>query len=427
MSPRSSIPGADDIARAELPNGLVVLARENPNSKAVTMRALVQVGGLNDPDDKLGLADFTASTLMRGTAARDFQQIYDSLESIGATFGFNSGTHTTSFGGRSLAEDFGLLLDLARQALYHPTFPTDHVEKVRAQLLTGLSLRAQDTRDMASLIFDELVYRQHPYARADEGHPHTISAITRDDLVAFHRRHFGPRGAIVVVVGGIGTHKAIEQVRAAFEDWSNPEQPAPIALPAWDPMTARSYRRLDIPGKSQSDLIVGTVGPLRKSPEYMPASLGNNILGRFGLMGRVGDSVREKAGLAYYAYSSLGGGVGPDPWLVAAGVNPASEEQATELIFKEIERFATELVTEEELNDSKSNYIGSMPLSLESNGGVADALMSIERFDLGMDYYRHFPDEVSAVTREQVLAAAAKYLISDKLAIAVAGPQRPGA
>jgi zinc protease len=427
MSPRSSIPGADDIARAELPNGLVVLARENPNSKAVTLRALVQVGGLNDPDDKLGLADFTASTLMRGTAARNFQQIYDSLESIGATFGFNSGTHTTSFGGRSLAEDFGLLLDLAREALYHPAFPNDHVEKVRAQLLTGLALRAQDTRDMASLIFDELVYRQHPYARADEGHPHTISAITRDDLVAFHRRHFGPRGAIVVVVGGIGTHKAIEQVRAAFEDWQNPQQPPVMALPAWDPMTARSYRRLDIPGKSQSDLIVGTVGPLRRSPDYMPASLGNNILGRFGLMGRVGDSVREKAGLAYYAYSSLGGGVGPDPWLVAAGVNPASEEQATELIFKEIERFATELVTEEELSDSKSNYIGSMPLSLESNGGVADALMSIERFDLGLDYYRHFPDEVSAVTREQVLAAAAQYLISDKLAVAVAGPQRPGA
>ena len=96
MSPRSSIPGADDITRVELANGIVVLARENANSKAVTLRALVHAGGLNDPGDKLGLADFTASTLMRGTAQRDFQHIYDSLESIGASFGFNSGTHTTS-------------------------------------------------------------------------------------------------------------------------------------------------------------------------------------------------------------------------------------------------------------------------------------------------------------------------------------------
>ena len=424
MTARSSIPGRDDVTRVQLANGIVVLARQNTNSKAVTFRGLVPVGGLQDPDEKLGLADFTASMLMRGTAERDFQTIYDSLESIGASFGFSSGTHTTGLGGRSLAEDFGLLLEMARESLLVPTFPMEHVEKVRAQLLTGLALRAQDTRDMASLTFDELVYRQHPYARADEGHPHTIAAITRDDLVGFHDRNVGPHGVVLVVVGGIEAQNAVDQVRAAFEDWNNPKQPAPANLPGWQPLGERAYKRIDIPGKSQSDVIVGTGGPQRKAPEYMAASLGNNILGRFGLMGRVGDSVREKAGLAYYAYSSLGGGLGPDPWIVAAGVNPANEEQATSLIFKEIERFTTELVTEEELNDSKSNYIGSMPLSLESNGGVADALMSMERFDLGMDYYRQFPDEVRAVTREQVLAAAARHLDGAKLAVAVAGPPR---
>lgn len=424
MMPRSAIPGADDITRVELGNGIVVLARENPNSKAVTLRGSLLAGGLLDPDDKLGLADFTASMLMRGTAGRDFQSIYDSLESIGASFGFNSGTHTTGFGGRSLAEDFGLLLQLGREALLTPAFPNEHVEKVRAQLLTGLSLRAQDTRDMASLLFDEMVYRDHPYARADEGHPHTISAITREDLVNFHKRNFGPRGMLLVVVGGISAAVAVEQIRAAFEDWHNPQQPAPVQLPEWQPLPARGYRRLDIAGKSQSDVIVGTGGPLRKALDYMASSLGNNILGRFGLMGRVGDSVREKAGLAYYAYSSLGGGLGPDPWIVAAGVNPANEEQATELIFKEIDRFTTELVSEEELSDSKSNYIGSMPLSLESNGGVADALMSMERFQLGLDYYRKFPNEVNAVTRQQVLEAAAQYLKPDQMAVAVAGPPR---
>jgi len=424
MTLLTSIPGADDITRVELANGMVVLARENPNSKAVTLRGSLLAGGLLDPDDKLGLADFTASMLMRGTAQRDFQSIYDSLESIGASFGFNSGTHTTGFGGRSLAEDFGLLLQLGREALLSPAFPEAHVEKVRAQLLTGLSLRAQDTRDMASLLFDELVYAGHPYARADEGHPHTVAAITRQDLVDFHQRNFGPRGMLIVVVGGISAAEAVEQVRAAFEDWQNPQQPAQAQLPEWKPLAQRTYRRLDIAGKSQSDLMIGTGGPLRKDPEYMAASLGNNILGRFGMMGRVGDSVREKAGLAYYAYSSLGGGLGPDPWIVAAGVNPTSEEQATELVFKEIERFTSELVSEEELSDSQSNYIGSMPLSLESNGGVADALMSIERFELGLDYYRHFPDEVRAVTREDILAVAARYLDVHEMAVAVAGPPR---
>src|SRR3989304_4153775 len=97
--PLSSIPGADDITRVELTNGIVMLARENPNSQAVTLRGYLIAGSLFDPDDKLGLADFVASALMRGTAKREFQAIYDSLESIGASFGVSGGAHTAGFGG----------------------------------------------------------------------------------------------------------------------------------------------------------------------------------------------------------------------------------------------------------------------------------------------------------------------------------------
>jgi len=183
-------------------------------------------------------------------------------------------------------------------------------------------------------------------------------------------------------------------------------------------------KRHAIPGKSQSDLIIGTAGPPRKAPNYMAANLGNNILGHFGLMGRVGDVVREKAGLAYYAYSSLGGGSGPGPWAVAAGVNPSNEEKATDLVFKELARFTDELVTEEELSDSQSNFIGSMPLSLETNGGVAEALLNVERHNLGLDYYRRFPDEIRSITREQIREAAASYLPNDKMAVTIAGPKR---
>ncbi|MEX2162122.1 MAG: pitrilysin family protein [Anaerolineales bacterium] len=423
----SSIPGADDITRVELANGIVVLARENANSLSVTLRGYLPAGSLFDPDDKLGLADFVADALMRGTAKRQFQAIYDSLESIGASFGFSSGTHTAGFGGKSLTEDLPLMLDILNEGLRAPSFPSDQVEKLRAQLLTGLALRVQDTRDMASLHFDELVYRGHPYARPEDGNPETIGAITIDDLRGFHRKTYGPRGMVVSIVGGINAFTAVEQVRATLEDWTNPEQPASPELPAWEALPERVYKRHDIAGKSQSDLIVGTAGPPRLAPDFMAANLGNNILGRFGLMGRVGDSVREKAGLAYYAYSSLAGGTGPGAWEVAAGVNPANEQKAIDLIFEELRRFTSELVSEEELSDSKSNFIGSMPLSLESNGGVAEALLNIERYQLGMDFYRHFPGLVQSVTQEEIRAAAAKYLPVDKLAVSVAGPRRAGA
>jgi zinc protease len=422
--PLSSIPGADDITRVELANGIIVLARENPNSQAVTLRGYMIAGSLFDPEEKLGLADFVASALMRGTAKREFQAIYDSLESVGASFGFSGGTHTAGFGGRSLAEDLPLLLDLLNEGLRHPIFPAAQVEKLRAQLLTGLALRAQDTRDMASMFFDELVYREHPYARAEDGHPQTVGAITNEDLVDFHKRIYGPRGLVVAVVGGIEASKAVDEVRATLEDWQNPQQPPAPELPDWKPLEKRVTKRHAIAGKSQSDLIVGTAGPPRSAAEYMAANLGNNILGHFGLMGRVGDVVREQAGLAYYAYSSLGGGSGPGPWAVAAGVNPANEEKAIDLIFKELARFTDELVTEEELADSQSNFIGSMPLSLESNGGVTEALLNLERHQLGFDYYRKFPDEIKAITREQIRAAAARHLPNDKMAVSIAGPKR---
>jgi len=140
------------------------------------------------------------------------------------------------------------------------------------------------------------------------------------------------------------------------------------------------------------------------------------------MMGRIGESVREKAGLAYYAYSSLNAGIGPGSWEVNAGVNPKNVHKATSLIVDELKRFVQEGVTEEELADSKANFIGRLPLSMESNGGVAGALLNIERHGLGLDYYLRYSDLVNEVTRDDVLNSARKFIDPGKLAIAVAGP-----
>lgn len=420
----TSIPSAEDITRTELENGILILARSNPHSKSVNLKGYLPAAGLAVADEKLGLTDFVAAGLMRGTTTRDFQGIYDSLESIGASLGFSGGTHTTGFGARALAEDLGHLLNLLSDTLQNPTFPEEQIERLRAQMLTGLAMRAQDTRSMASLAFDKMVYPQHPYGRPADGHPETVGAIARQDLVDFHRTYFGPRGMVMTIVGDIDPEHVADQVQEALGDWQVPDQADLPALPNWQPLQERVQQRVEIPGKSQSDLVIGTAGPARKAEDYMAAAVGNSIFGRFGMMGRIGNVVREKAGLAYYAFSGLGGGLGPSPWAVQAGVNPSNEEKASELIFKEIKRFVSEFVSEKELSDSQSNFIGSMPLSLESNGGVAQALLNIERYDLGLDFYLSYPDLVKAVTREEVREAAAHYLQPDQLALAIAGPTR---
>ncbi len=417
----SSLPGPDDITRVELSNGIILLARSNFNSPSVTVRGHLLVGSLFDSDEKLGLSDFTAAALMRGTQRRDFQEIYDALESVGASLGFNGATHVTGLGGRSLVEDLPLLLELLNETLRQPAFPAEQVERLRAQLLTGLTLRAQDTSDMASLTFDQIVYQDHPYSRPEDGWPETIQAITRQDLVDFHARHYGSCGMVIAIVGAVEPQQALAWVQDTFGDWQNPHQPESPQLPAVIPLRERIEKRVEIPGKIQSDLIIGASGPERNASEYLAASLGNSVLGQFGMMGRIGDVVREQAGLAYYAYSRLGGGIGPGPWYVGAGVNPANVEKAVELIHSELQRFISEPVSEEELADSQANYIGSLPLRLESNGGVASALINLEQYELGLDYYLRYADLVNAVTPEAALTAAQQYLHPDRLAVAVAG------
>ncbi len=422
MANQNSLPGMDDISRDILPNGITVLARTNFNSPSVVIGGFLPCGSLFDSDDKLGLADFTASSLLRGSERRDFQTIFNELESVGASLSFSAGGHTAGFTGRCLSEDLSLLLDLLADALRHPIFPSEQVERLRSQFLTGLGIRGQDTAEMASLTFDQIVFKGHPYARPDDGWPETIQAITRGDLEDFHHTHYGPRGVVIAMVGAVDLKTITEQVAKVVGDWNNPSQTEIPTLPELKPLKKIVTRKFKILGKSQSDLVIGTSGPRRKDPEFMPASLGNSILGQFGMAGRIGEAVREKSGLAYYASSSLSAGIGPGTWDVSAGVNPGNVQKARDLIFAEVERFVAKGVTNEELSDSQSNFIGRLPLSLESNAGVVNALLNIERFDLGLDYYRRYQDLVHAVTPDEVLSTAVKYLHPDKLAVAIAGP-----
>ncbi|HSG45615.1 MAG TPA: pitrilysin family protein [Anaerolineales bacterium] len=418
----SALPSSKDIYREMLPNGITVLTRSNFNSPSVVISGYFDAGALFDTDEKMGLADYVTSSLMRGTKKRSFDEIYNVLESAGASLGFSTGVHKSGFNGRSLAEDLPLLLRLLSESFTQPTFLKVEIEKLRAQILTGMAISAEDTSDMASETFDKILYKGHPFSRPDEGTPETIQRIKRGDLVKFHREHYGPRGMVIAIVGAVKAEEAVRQVKRALGGWQVKVQKEALEIPEVKLLkkTIRKHHR--IAGKSQSDIVVGTNGPRRRDAEFMSATLGNNILGQFGLMGRMGESVREKAGLAYYAYSSLHAGIGPGSWEVSAGVNPSNVDKAISLIMDELKRFVDKGVTKNELADSKTYFIGRLPLSLESNGGVAGALLNIERHNLDMDYYLKFADLVNDVTRADVLETARKYIDPEKLAIAVAGP-----
>ncbi|MBE9507357.1 MAG: insulinase family protein, partial [Chloroflexi bacterium] len=347
------------------------------------------------------------------------------VESVGASAGVSGATHATTFGTKSLVEDLPLVLGVLADVLRHPIFPGDEIEKLRGEILTDLEERAHNTRRMAALTFHELAYPEnHPYAHSLTGYAETISGLSRDDLAEFYAGGYGPQGMVVVVVGAVKTADALAWIEAALGDWDGhiyERDP----LPAVSRIAEARERTVSIPGKTQSDIILGYPGPARTAPDFLDAALCNSILGIFGLMGRLGENVRDAQGLAYYSYSRVDGGPGPGPWRVIAGVNPANVERAIASIRTEIRRICEEPVGEKELADNKAFITGSLPLRLETNEGVARAILDMERYDLGLDYLQRYADLINEITAERVQAAAQRWLDPDAYALAVAGP--PGA
>jgi len=309
-----------------------------------------------------------------------------------------------------------------------PAFPDEQIERLRGQFVTALKIQEQDTRYVAGRMFRELVYGDaHPYHRPPDGTLETVTRIARDHLVDFHRQCFGPRGMIVVVVGAVQAEAVCRLVEQHFGDWDNPGQRLPPELPPVPALAGIVRREAALPGKSQADIVLGASGPSRFAEDWQAANMANHILGVFGMYGRIGAHVREKLGLAYYSFSRLDGGLGPGPWRVIAGVNPANVEEAVQAIVAELRRITQEPVAEGELADSKANFIGRLPLQLESSEGVAGSILSMELYGLGLDYLQRYAQEIEAVTAKQVLAAARRYLDPEAFALAVAGPDRGAA
>ncbi len=422
-----SLPGPETIRRQVLPNGIVFLGRENFSSPSVVISGYLWAGALQEKPARAGLAAMTAASLMRGTQERTFEQIYESIESIGARLSFSAGKHSTSFSGKALAEDLGMLLDLLLEVLRQPSFPKRQVDRLRAEMLTSLAIRDQETGARADLAFNRLIYPDHPYSVPTDGYKETVTNLTAADLRAFHRAHYRPGGLVICVVGGVKAEAAAASVMERFESWKGNGRAVQLELPGIDKLKGLHRDHVTLEGKSQTDVVMGVPGPPRSDPDFLAAALANNILGRFGMYGRIGDVVREEAGLAYYAYSSLVGGHGPGPWEIVAGVNPKNLDRAIELIRKEMRKMSTRSPSQGELEDNQANFIGRLPLQLETNEGVAGAIVNAERHALGLDYYQRYPGLVASFAAKDILRVSRRFLDSDNMAIASAGSNgRPG-
>ncbi|NJP06346.1 MAG: insulinase family protein [Chloroflexaceae bacterium] len=408
--------------RHVLPNGLVALIYRNPTTPTVSVRGRVALGAAYEHAAKSGLAAFTAATLIRGTQHRTFQQLVAETEERGCSVNAGGGMHSSSFGGKALAEDLPLILDVLADMVKHPTFPSTEVEKLRGQFLTGLRESEEETRFQASRALRKLLYpAEHPYSRLSSGSIETVQALTRDDLVAFHQ-WYRPDLTTIAIVGDVQADQVIATLEQTFGDWQGNTSPPDLLWPAVLHIEQPQQRHITLAGKVQTDIIWAVHGLKRQDPAYYPAMVGNIILGRLGMGGRLSDAIRQEQGLAYYASSSLDADVQAGPWAAGAGVNPAHVQRVIELLLHEIETFRQQGPTAEELDDTKAFLTGSMALRLEANDGIAAMLLGIEEFDLGLDYVVRYPAIIHDVTAEQVTDVARTYLSTERYVLATAGP-----
>jgi zinc protease len=360
--------------------------------------------------------------LTRGTSTRSAAEINEMTDALGSSIGADAGRHAAEVSFRCLAEDLPTMLSLAADMLRQPSFPDEELAKVRAQLLTGIQEADNDTRSTADRIMRRLAFPPpNPLGRRLSGDIESVSAIERDDLIRFHRANFAPGAVTAAIVGGVPSFAAARDLVAeTFAGWSGVSAPEPeVPMPGRRTEIVRETTA--IPGKSQADIAIGLPTISRLDPAYYALDLANLALGRLGLMGRLGATVRDRLGLAYYVFSQIEPGREGSLWVSRAGVDPSNLERAIDGVIGELRLLRESGVTADELADARNYLIGILPLALETNDGVAAMLLSIEYYGLGLDYIDRYPSLIANVTADDVVDAA-RLLDPEGLVIGVARP-----
>ena len=409
-------------ARRRLDSGATVVARRHTMTPAVTFMLSFDAGSAFDPPHAPGLAAFTARMIDRGTPELTADRIAEEIERRGAAVDVTSNRQCLAFTATCLVDDFDDLLGLVTAMARTPAFPADQIELRRHETLTRLAQDAENTGARAAAsVFERLYGAAHPYAHAPRGTHESIERLSRADLEAFHRDRIRPSRLAVAVVGDLDEEAACDRVARALADWSDVPAGTREMLPAPAPPEVRDVAAIDVPGKAQSDIAYALLGPGRLDAGYYAFWVMNTVLGQYGMGGRLGENIRERQGMAYYASSSYDAHRIPGPLLVRAGVDPSNVERALAAIDLEVGRIAAEGVTAEERDNAVRYLSGSIPRMLETNAGTAQFLISAEQFDLGDDYDRQLPGLLAAVARDDASAAAAA-LDTSRAVIAVAGP-----
>jgi zinc protease len=408
--------------RQVLDNGVTVISKTAHTVPAVSIQVSTRAGSIYDTNERLGLSHLTSRVLDRGTERRSSDDIADVLDARGVSLSVNANRHVLTASCTCLSEDFEEILNLIGELMMMPAFPEAEVDKRKGEVLNAIR-QDEDSPAATAMqtLFSILYPTPHPYGRPSKGKIESVGRIERGDVVAFHEARFTPSTTTVIVVGDVEQPRALAAAGRIFGGWRRRES-AEVSLPHPPVDREREERVVPMMNKAQADIAYGFTTIPRSDPRFYAYTLMNNALGQYGIGGRLGDSIRERQGMAYYVYSAFDANVVEGPLIVRAGVNPANVEKAISSIDEEMRRMAAEGLTPGELADCKEFLIGSIPRLLETNSAIATFLQTAEFFGLGLDHDLRLPSLLGSVTLEEANAAARQSLDVQRASVVVAGP-----
>ena len=416
--------------RLLLDNGLVVLVRPRAGARSVALHLSLRAGSAFDPPLQAGTANLVARLLDRGAGALSARTIAQDFDALGISFLARARLDSLDLTLRLLPGHLPFALERLRLLVSEPTFPQEECDGERARVLTEIAERDQDTAARCEeLLAGALFPDTHPYHAPSIGTRASIGSSTRTDLASFHAARCRPHGAVLAIAGDAFDEGVLRDVTRLFGSWRVPEAtaPDPRSEPFPEAPAPEGARVLiePIAGKTQADVGLGFVPAIhRRGPDLQAVLVMNSVLGDFGMGGRLGEQIRERAGLAYYAHSYVWSGLSPGPVVARAGVAPQGVRRAVDLMFSTIETFLRRGPLPRELSDSRQALASALPRRFETHAGAAALLADCEFQGLGHDYPDRLPGLIGAVKLEDVNEAARRYLTPGRHILVVTGPAK---
>ncbi len=402
-----------------LSNGLTVILSERTNLPIVSMALVVKTGSDANPASRPGLANFTAAMLNQGTATRSALQLADAAAQIGTTIGTSSSMDASRISVQALQKNAPAALELLADVALHPSFPPEEIERQRKARLTQIVERRSDPSGIANTAMAAALYGpEHPYGFTELGTEAGVKSATRDEMSAFWKQNFVPNNAALVVAGAIDSGALRTLAERDFGGWAAGTPARPV-LAASGPARTR-VALVDLPGAPQTEVRVAAVGAPRSTPDYAARQVMDMILG--GLFSsRININLRQDHGYTYGAFSTFQYRKAAGPFFVASGVRTNATGAAVAEIFKELDRMRTTAVTADELALGRDALVRSLPGAFETTQSTVGTVAGTYVYDLGLDYYTKYPQQIGGVTAASIQDVAKRALEPDKFVVVAVG------